>query len=83
MQIFRYSDAVCNFLALRDTFFFRGKFSHDCHVNRCFKYHKYSCTTIPNFAIFCYDYFENLLAPITFAKKFQLSSWCSFQTIRD
>ena len=25
---------------------------------------------VMNFAFFCYDYFEDILAPITFAKKF-------------
>ena len=50
------------------------EFSDACHVNSCFRYHKYYPAlhedNVKNFAIFCYDYFEDLLASITFAKKF-------------
>ena len=60
--------------------FFREKFPHACRVKCCFKYHKYNYTLlgmkitsrILQF-FFCCDYFENLLAAITFAKKILLS----------
>ena len=55
-------------------FFFLEKFSEACHVNRCFRYQKYYPAlhedNVKNFAIFCCDYFEDLLASITFAKNF-------------
>ena len=63
-------------MAQRDTFLSQEKFFHACRVNRCFKYHKYNYTlcciktTSRTLQFFWYDYFENLLAPITFAKKF-------------
>ena len=80
--IFQYADALCNFLVPSATFFFREKFSDACHVNRGCKYYKhnytlrYMKTTSRILQFFCYDYFEDLLAPITFAKNFQLSKWC-------
>ena len=54
---------------------FLRKISHACRVNPCFKYHKITTilrcmkTTLRILQFFCLD-FENLLAPITFAKNF-------------
>ena len=58
------------------TLFLPENFLHDCHVNRCFKYHKYNYTlrcrkaTSRILQFFCYDYFEDLWAPMTSAKNF-------------
>ena len=73
-QIFRFLDALNNCLAQNGTFFFLEKFSDACHVNSCFRYHQYYSAlhedNVKNFAIFCYDYFEDFLASITFGKNF-------------
>ena len=56
---------------------FLRKFSHACRVNRCLKYHTCNdtlrCWKITSRRIlqfFCHDYLEDLLAPISVAKKF-------------
>ena len=57
-------------------FFGLEKFFDACHVNSSFRYDKYYPAlredNVKNFAIFCYDYFEDLLALITFAKNFSI-----------
>ena len=74
MQIFRFLDVFNNCLAQNVTFSILEKFSDACHVNNCFRYHKrYPAMHedyVKSLAILCYDYFEDLLASITFAKTF-------------
>ena len=50
-------------------FFFEEKMFYACRDNHCFRYlHE---DTFKNFTIFfCYEYFEDLFAPITFTKNF-------------
>ena len=60
--------------------FFWEKISHACRVNLCYKYYKYNYTlrcmktTVRILRFFRYDYFEDLFASITFAKKLMLVS---------
>ena len=57
-------------------FLFSGKIFHACRVNRYFKSHKCNytqhCKKTPSriLQFFCYGYFEDLLAPKTFAENF-------------
>ena len=56
-------------------FCFLKKFTYACRINRCFRYNK-SYPALPEdknsriLQFFCYDYFEDRLGPITFAKNF-------------
>ena len=76
-QIFRYSDALCSFLMLSAFFFSEKDFptlaaliivsnitSTTIYTLRCMK------ATSRILQFFCYDYFEDVLAPITFAQNF-------------
>ena len=54
-------------------FFSEEKFPTLIAITACFKYHKTLRCVKPTSRIFqfcCYDYFEDLLVPITYAKKF-------------
>ena len=55
-------------------FFFVRKIFQACRVNRSFRYHKYYPAlqedNLKILQFFCHDYFEDLLAPITYAKNF-------------
>ena len=76
-------------LQLFDTkcYVFWEKFSHSCRVNRCFKYHKYKpCSAWRQRQEFC-NFLWWLLwrsfSSYNFCKKIRLSSWYSFQNIRN
>ena len=62
--------------------FFFEKIFHACHVNSCFRYNKYYPAlheVTLRLLQFFYDYFEDLLALITFAKSFSFLAGVVFK----
>ena len=63
--------------------FFSRKVFRRLPPNSCFRYHKYYPAlhedNVKNVAIFCYDYFEDLLASTSFAKNFSFLAGVEFK----